>query len=74
MATLTGEQYVVIKDALNRLLELGVPVDALERIEDWLDEAMLCGQCGERLTTWACGPSHALLRQEAGLEWDGVEV
>ena len=32
-----------------------------------------CTNCGQPLTTWACGPGHAALRVRRGFEWDGVE-
>ena len=32
-----------------------------------------CRNCGQPLTAWACGPTHASVRNERGLEWDGIE-
>ena len=34
---------------------------------------MACRNCGQPLTAWACGPSHATVRAERGLTWDGIE-
>lgn len=69
MASLLGTQITLIGPIKFRVTGESV-VDGSLRLTLELEP---CSQCGEPLTAWACGPTHAHLRDKAGLEWDGVE-
>lgn len=72
-----ADNYWELHDALDptTVTDLVTRLQAAEAALATLKELArpTCRNCGQEWAVWACGFSHAAVRQMLGIEWDGVE-